>query len=83
MTNDDDAMVNNLIIPPRADDGASASGDGHEDEMGALGGDGEGQDSNDEEDNYGVSPAEREFLDHIDNQFELYMQDVEDNSDDE
>ena len=69
------AMVNNLTIPPRADDGASTSRDGDEDEMGALGGDGEGQDSDDEEDNHGVSP--------IYNQFELFMQDVEDNSDDE
>ena len=83
VTNDDDAMVYNLIIAPKADGGASASGDGDEDEMGALGGDGEDQDSDVEEDNHGVSPAEREFLDHVNDQLDMLMQDVAEDSDDD
>ena len=41
------------------------------DEIGAVGGDEEGRDSDEEEDSHGVDPAEREFLDQIENQFEV------------
>ena len=36
-----------------------------------MGGDDEGRDSDEEEDSHGVDPAEREFLDQIENQYEV------------
>ena len=41
------------------------------DAIGAVGGDDEGRDSDEEEDSHGVDPAEREFLDLIENQYEV------------